>query len=258
MKYILSIFLVTFFACSAWAESSPYVVLAGSVPPYHFEQNNIAVGPSVEILQAMFERMGLPFSPEDVRFPAWARAQKETREKPNRIIIGMALTEERKPLYKWVGPITTLRLGLVARKKDKIRILDPLDLFRYRIGTIGGGAPESILRHTYNMPLRRMVALNKDRQQMLMLNHGRVDLITHAVAATPILLRQEGLNPDDFEMVYVLKESGLYYALSSSISDQEVTRFQEAFDAVMAERKETLGRTMDVELLDVIEGAARQ
>ena len=52
---------------------------------------------------------------------------------------------QREKLFKWVGPITDLTMGLVGLKTNSIKLQSIEDADKYRIGTIRDGAPEQLV-----------------------------------------------------------------------------------------------------------------
>ncbi|PMJ90595.1 hypothetical protein BCU12_11810 [Vibrio sp. 10N.261.55.A7] len=45
-------------------------------------------------------------------------------------------TEHRENLFNWVGPITDIKVIVLARKRDNIIINDSVEMHRYKIGVI--------------------------------------------------------------------------------------------------------------------------
>ena len=209
-----------------------FVVYAGDLPPFHYagEDSKQVEGVSIDILKIIMRTSGIKFHPELVRMAPWARAIKETELRPDHMLLGVAKTEERAPLFKWIGPLCTVRMGLVAKKSRHIRIHSADDIPKYSIGVINNSAPASLLHESVGIPMDRLALLTENLQQFRMLEAERVDLITHVDTVAPYFMRRLGYNPDDYEMVFVMKELPLYIVVNRFTDDAVVEALQHALD----------------------------
>jgi len=64
---------------------------------------------------------------------------------PGSLLFSTARTSQREKLFKWVGPITDLTIGLVSLKTKNIKLQSIKDADKYRIGTIRDGSPEQLV-----------------------------------------------------------------------------------------------------------------
>lgn len=210
-----------------------FLVYAGELPPYHAVGEDKQVhGVSIDILEELMRRSNIGFDSKTVRHAPWARAIQETELKPGRMLVGVARTEQREKLFKWIGPFCTLKMGLIAKKSRHIRMREVKDISAFTIGVINKSAPASVLQSDFGVPESRIVALSDGDQQFKMLEAGRVDLITHVDSVAPYFMTQLGYNPQDYEMVYVLKVLPLYYAVNVATDDALVMRMQRSFEAM--------------------------
>ncbi|UZP65819.1 transporter substrate-binding domain-containing protein [Desulfovibrio mangrovi] len=212
------------------AARAGFVVFAGDLPPYHFEDaNKRIVGISVEVLTEMMRRCDMAFHPELVRNPPWARALKETELIPDHLLIGVVRTADREPLFKWIGPLSTIRMGLIAKKSRHIRIRDKDEIRNYSIGAINNSAPASLLQ-AEGFPKEKLTLLTDNNQQFRMLQAERVDLITHVDTVAPYFMRELGYALEEYEMIHVIREVPLYFAVNKATDDAVVARLQHALD----------------------------
>ena len=65
-----------------------------------------------------------------------------------------------------------------------------------------------------------------------MLDAGRIKLWAYEENVARWFIKKEGLNNNNFEVVYTLKESDLYYAFSKDIGIDKQQRLQKAIDEV--------------------------
>lgn len=206
---------------------------SGDLQPFNYVNNaGVFDGLAVEVLRRISSRAGCPVQPRMIREISWARALDDVATGQGDIIFSLVRTPEREELFQWVGPLGQLRLGLVAQKRETIRISSRAELLNQRIGVVRGSAPASLLEDMLGADPPNMKRLVGNEQQFRMLEEGRVDLVTQSAAAAPQILDDMGLNPDDFEMVYVLSEYPLYYALSPDADSAMITRMQKELDAM--------------------------
>lgn len=211
--------------------AEPYTFYAGIVPPFtELNDDGSITGVSVDVVGSLMRTLGQEVDPRGIRHISWARAVFTVETTPGTALFGVARTSRREDKFKWVGPIAELNLGLVARKSEGVVVRGPEDLLRYRLGVVRDSGAAHILEEEYGVPCSAMEMVKNDATQFRMLNAGRVDVVTQADTAAPSQLHKLGLNPADFEMVYVLKRLELYLAFNPAIDDATVARLQAALD----------------------------
>jgi len=229
------------------ARCADFQLLCGNLIPLNYKNaHGDAEGSSVEILEQIMSKARAPVCAKHCRFEPLARALADLDEKPDTVFMSMAMTEQRKQRYKWVGPIYSMKLSLIARKDKHIRITAPADLERYVIGVIRESAPAQILVNHYGISGKNFVELSRDTQQFGMLKKGRVDLITHTDISAPLVLEHMGLSPEEFEMVFVLKSIDLYFAFNRQTGDALINRPQSELNAMKEVRVDGGSLYMDI------------
>lgn len=229
MRFVLPLlsFVIVLVAWSAsFADPGHgFHVLASNNPPFNYQDDTGVVrGISVDVLKTIMERAYRPVDRENIQVINWARAVHKTTHEPNYALLSPARTPKRESMFAWVGPIHSFTLGLIARKARKIRIDGPDDLKYYAIGVIRDSAPAHILEDKYNLKAKDMHPLANDDQLFRMLDRGRVDLVPRGAMSATYWLERVGLNPDDYEMVHVLKKLDLYIGLSPGTDPDLVHR----------------------------------
>lgn len=262
MKQLLRkyVFLAAFFtlATASTGLCADFRILSGNLLPVNYKaEGGTARGFAVEILIRLMNDAGLRADADDVRFEPWARAVEDTEMTPNTVLMTMAMTPQRKPRFKWVGPVFTMNLGLLAQKSRHIRIADWSDLNRYVIGVVRDSAPEQILSTKLAETSQSLHPLNSDLQQFRMLAMKRVDLVTHTDISAPLVIRQSGMNPDDFEMVFVLRSIDLYYAFNPETDDALIDELQEGLAALKKQRKDGSSAYMNIVAKHLQQGRIR-
>jgi len=229
LSFLLCLCMVAVFANCANAGGITYYV--GKVSPFTMQENDGTVrGAAVDMVRLIMEKVGSPVADNDMLVVSWARAVEDTETTPGTALFCLARTAPRETRFKWAGPIATLKLGLVARKRDKLIIHAPSDILKYKVSVIRNSAPAQILMDEYDIPYDSLTFLKDDELQFKMLTDGRVDLIAQADVAAPDWIRRLDLNQADYEMVHVIKQLDLYLAFNKQTGDAFVAQVQAALD----------------------------
>ena len=63
----------------------------------------------------------------------------------NTVLFSMSRTSNREKLFKWVGPVVSAKIVVLAKKSDNYKINSIEDLNKYRIGTVAKDIGEQLL-----------------------------------------------------------------------------------------------------------------
>lgn len=101
-----------------------FVVYAGQLPPINYRADNESpvMGIAVDVLAYLFRRAGVEFYPADIEQVPWARALELVQHQTGTVLVTVGRTAAREDLFSWVGPVSSIRLGLVAMRDRKIKI----------------------------------------------------------------------------------------------------------------------------------------
>ncbi|MGE4192580.1 MAG: substrate-binding periplasmic protein [Pseudodesulfovibrio sp.] len=228
---ILFLFLIV-----GTARASDFVFYVGEIFPFiQVSKSGEVGGPIVDVVSELMGGAGDPVRAEEFRSISFPRSLEILETTPGTGMFLLARTPQREPLFKWVGPLVELKLGLVARKSSNIVIRSKEDLKRYSISVVRNSGPMHLLQNDPVLKDVRREVVKDDVLQMRMLNAGRVDMVCQADTAAPHVLESVGLDPDDFEMVYVLSNLPLYLAFNRAVDDGFIARLQAAMDAMRKE-----------------------
>lgn len=202
-------------------------------PPFNYVEDGRLKGIAVELLVAATALAGSPVQVKDIRIQPWARAFHNTLEGPSRVLFSTTRTAARETLFKWVGPIGSNHVVLLAKKSRAIRIDNLQQLNHYRIGAIRDDVGELFLRdlHLENAIISLGVTANSIAK---MLQSDRIDLWAYGESSALQTLTSIGAHSDDYHVVYILKTLELYYAFSRDVEDKLVNQLQIAIDQLRA------------------------
>jgi ABC-type amino acid transport substrate-binding protein len=208
-------------------------IMTEELPPYNFEQGGEVHGISADILLEIMKKNGISIERKSIQLFPWPRAYRMTLKISGSILFSAARTAEREKLFKWVGPITDLNIGLTALKSRKIKLTSLADAARYRIGTIRDGAPEQLLLRA-GVPEKGLDRIAGPELNIKKLQAGRIDMFAFNVPSTQYLMIKRGIDPDKYESVYTLKHADLYYAFNKNTDD----RLIDALNRTLQEMKQ--------------------
>jgi polar amino acid transport system substrate-binding protein len=235
---ILLVFISLISTSCLFAANIPiFTILTEEWQPYNFKKDGIVQGISTDMLVLMLKKMGAAQKRQDIMLVPWARGYNMLQNKPGTILFTTTMTEERKKMFKWVGPIFEIELNLYALKKRHIKINSIEDIKKYRIGTQREDVVESLLVKKTGMKVTQFERVAASILNMKKLHAGRIDIVPQCKETTIIKCREAGLDPNEFEPVYTLDKKSNYYAFHKDTSDDVISEFQSAFDTLKKEGK---------------------
>lgn len=237
MKNKLTLLIVMFFimipslfSSNSFADSAKdLLIITEEYPPFNFKKDGKLQGISIDLIMSMYEKMGLSIGRRDIKLWPWARGYKSALTKKNTCLFSTTRTEERDKLFKWVGPIAPTQIVLVAKKSKKIKINSLSDVKAYKVGVVRDDVGEQLLTNggVGGKSIDRTPSLLTNIKK---LNAGRLDMISYEENVTSWTIKSAGLNPDDYETVYVLKKSELFFTLHKDTDSAIAQKLQKALD----------------------------
>ena len=207
-----------------------YTWLTEEYYPFNYEQNGVMKGVAVDLLRMIWAELGTPEQP--VEAMPWARAYERVQHEPATVLFCMARTPEREHAFRWAGPIASVRFALIARKDRHISLDSLNDLKGLSVGTVREDISDTLLAEYRGKASIQPVA--RMRQNIDKLMTGRLDLVAYEEGSWRKVTVREGLDPDSFETVYVLRETPVYFAFHPGTPAELVDAFQSALDKVKA------------------------
>ncbi len=133
-------------------------------------------------------------------------------------------------MFKWVGPVIGLTFVIIAPKYKDIKIEKFDDLLKYRVGTVRDDAAEQLLV-AKGYPKALLKDVSRPYQNAKKLQYNRIDMWAYPLIPAKWVLKENNLNPSNYEAVYsILEGDKLYFAFNKNIPDSIVNKFQKVFD----------------------------
>jgi polar amino acid transport system substrate-binding protein len=189
-----------------------------NMPPYSYIENGKASGVSTEILNKITKNSSV--SIEKIEILPWKRSYDKVLSTKNTVLYSAGRSEQREHLFKWVGPIDKIRVGVVAKKSSKFNIRKIADFRSYKIGTITKSFVEQKLlkEGVYQDNLDSFISIESQVKKLI---SGRVDMVAFSIPAICYFLQEAGENLNDYKEVYLLGEAELYFAFNKD-SDEDI------------------------------------
>jgi len=208
-----------------------FTVYTEQLPPFNFMENDKVIGSSTRLLEALLEKSGHTIAHGKINLVPWSRGYHEALNTKNTILYSMARTPEREELFKWVGPINKLTIGLIAKKASHLVINKPECLNNYTIAVMHDTAAESILKNLGMKPAN-MERFSNPLAQIKKLHEGRVDAMAFGVEGMYQMLTTAGIDPSLYETIYILKQSDLYFAFHKETDDALIGKLNEILKTI--------------------------
>lgn len=204
-------------------------IMTESYPPLNFSRNGQLQGVSVDLMDDLLKKVNSKLSRRDIELVPWARGYLNLRTQKNTCLFSMTRTRERENLFKWVGPICTSRIVLIAPKASRISVKSVDDLKKFRIGVVRDDVGELLLVEK-GIKREELSIVASPERNADKLKAGRIDLWACGDMVARWIMKEKGLNPQDYETVFVLTDSEQFYAFHIDTSDQVIRKFQSALN----------------------------
>ena len=221
--------LILLLSFSSWAQELRFYV--GGLPPYaRVDQPGSPTGLAVDLMQSMMERIGKPFSADQITVINWARAVHEVEYSDGTALLILARLPEREDRFKWVGPIDRIDIGIFARRDSGIVISEPSDMLTHSIGVVRNTAPILLLLSVLPEAENNLELLSGIPTQLRMLRESRVDLIVQANDAVQMMMTGHDMEQSEYAMAYPLGTLDLYFGFHKGTDDSLIELLQDALD----------------------------
>jgi polar amino acid transport system substrate-binding protein len=154
-------------------------------------------------------------------------------EEENVVLFGTTHTKVRQDIFKWVGPLARKRDILVAKKGAGIKITNLEDAKKVkRIGTLREDTRGRFLQQHGFTNLEPVSDEQKNAKKLVL---GRIDLWAYKKPGLKTVCELAGVDYNEVEEVYSLREIDVSIAFSKKTSDSIVQMWQKAFKEMSAD-----------------------
>lgn len=224
-KSIISIFLVMLFSSIVFSAKPPLTIYTeDNSAPLNFVEKGQLRGLSVEVVYEIMKRLGVSYKIEVV---PWARGYDKLESTPNVMLFSTTLTNQRRKLFQWVGPVARIKWAFYAKKDSNIQINNLQDAKNIgRIGTYRDDAREQFLKKE---GFTNLESVNSNVLNVRKLMRNRIDLMASSNVGISKTAIDAGYSRQDLREVFVIKTADLYLAFSSETPKSTVREWNKAF-----------------------------
>jgi len=201
------------------------VVYAGPNPPFNFREKGMVKGLGFDLLEASLATIRSKFSQDEIDLDIWNKVYNEALNHPTTFLISTARLKDRESLFQWVGPLATVRLGVITKRQTQIpKATTTMDVLRpLRIATIKETAAEKILfKELGEHPNLTITRLSTPIQGYKMLEYDRIDALVYTDIPFVYHLVSEGQDVHNYKMAYVLLNTDYYIAAGKNVPKEQI------------------------------------
>lgn len=221
---------------------APIKLMTEIFPPFQYKHKDKVIGISSDIVNAIQKELEVD---NEIETHLWSEAKEIIDNHENTALFSMLRTPERESDYKWVGPLSTMKLVFFKKKGSKITLNNIDDAKKIkRIGVTKGVANFEMLS---NQGFRNLDVLTdfEDEENIRKLVDGEIDLWPTLLMSGLYNARLQGLAGEIEPIRDVIAFSGdLYIAFNIQTDDKIIQKWQSAFDKLKKEHviDEIIGR----------------
>lgn len=228
------VFFLLLFGYAQSKEIDKLTIYTEYYPPYNMIVQHQKKGISVDLLELMLKNLGSKLSRADFKFQPWARGYHLTQKKKNTLLFSTTRTKEREKLFKWVGPIHRVQIGLIAKRDANLDINNIKDLEQYKVGSVLNDVAEQMLfeKGYPKADIDSLSGNNVVDRSLKKLKYNRIDVFAYNLDVACYNIQLDGQHQRDYKMVYVLDEPDLYYAFNKNTSDELINALQAELERI--------------------------
>lgn len=214
--------------CPHAAASEKLSIFSEESPPYQFfDADGKLTGINVETFREIQRLVG---NDDPIQVVPWARAYDAILTKPRVVVLSMARTEEREPLFKWIGPLRETTYGFYG-KADSMLSLSSLEQAKAlpRIGVYLNDARDQLLTKAGFTNLDRAKSQELNIKKLMA---GRFPVYADSSLTYAKNVRQAGFSPAEVKLIYAFKRVPIYIAMSKDMPEGVVAAWQEAWETL--------------------------
>lgn len=197
--------------------------------PYNFTEKGVHKGISVDVLIEIWKKTGLNKTEKDIAMLPWARGYKLAQEQKDTCLFSMTITEERKNLFKFVGPICSSDTSIIANKSKGLKINSTEDLKKLKIGTVREDVGEQLLVSA-GLDINTLDRTNSADLLVKKLDKGRMDAAAYGMQTVKYNMKTAGIDSSQYEEIYALKKGEMAFAFHKDTDPAIIDVFQKALD----------------------------
>lgn len=192
--------------------------------PYNYAKDGKVVGTATEIVEKAAQDAKVPYT---IALGPWNRAYNTALTQKDNCVYSTTVTDERKPLFKWVTPVETVKWVVYKAKGNALTATSLEELKGKKIGGYIGDAVANYLKSQGFV----VDEAPGDDANPKKLQAGRIDAWATTDISGTKLAKDAGV---DIEKVIDIRENVMGLACNKDVDDATIASLQTALDALNA------------------------
>ena len=238
-NFILFASIVLFASVSAAQTLEEITWYTEEYPPYNYIENGNLKGVAVDLLLAVWKKIGLNKTAKDIKVVPWARGVKMIKTKPGSCLFATSLTSERKDVLGWkfVYPIPLVNdepeNHIIAKKRKNILFNSIEDLKKYdgKFGVIRGDLGEGLLQEA-GVNSSKFDKTANSLSLVKKLEKNRYNVISYSFTTAATKMKEVGIDPSNYEIVFSFPPKQMGYAFYHNTDAAILKQLQDTLDSL--------------------------
>ncbi len=227
MKYFISFFLFLGINSIIAQDFSSLKIMSEEFPPYNYSLNGEASGFSSEVLNLILKRENSSIKNFKISFLPWAESYKRLNEEKYSMLYVVTKNKFREKLFKWVGPISKAKNGLISFNGKKVE-----DLKNKFVCSVFEDAGGQMFLEKYPQFKNQLIVVQFPDQCIYMLNANRVDFFAYDLNVFNFLAKKIQLDETQFSMVENFQDAYHFFAFHKSTDDKLIQKWQKQLEEI--------------------------
>jgi len=227
MKYLSTILFIFIINTSFSQTTQNLKVMSEDFPPYNFSFNDVPTGFATEVFDLILKKENSSIKSIKVNFLPWAQSYQALQSEKNTMLFVVTRNKTREKMFKWVGPISTAKNGLIGSINKKVENLK--DKFVCSVFEDAGG---QMFLEKYPAFKNQLIVVQFPDQCLYMLNAGRVDFFAYDINVFKFLAKKLNIDQNQFQMKETFAQANHYYAFHIKTDDSLTSRWQKNLDEI--------------------------
>lgn len=214
----------------------PLVIAGTDQQPYIYQDGGKIVGWDAEIATLAASNAGVEYSL--VMENNFTDAYNKTKAGPNRALIGISYSKERKDDFKWVGPTTKTLFYIFAKKSYGYGTAIGLEACKKikSIAVVGDGWFETITLE--NLGFKNLRYYPTYAEAFAAFDRGDVEAISSEMALMSVTAKAQGkYTLSDVDLCMCYKYAFSYIAFSKDVDDRVINSIQSSLNTLITSGK---------------------
>ena len=213
-----------------WGEApGTQVFLSEEYPPLTYTlEDGTSTGFVTDLVKEINRRMG---NQETILTLDWNLVYQNALVNPNVVLFSMAQTEERAPLFHWVGPVIQTRASFYKNAASNLAV--PSLEYAKKVQKIATTSSWWMEQRLIDEGFENLVSYGSPEKCVDELLKGNVELSVFTDLTVGDIVQNAGYDMDQLQDVLLLESRNVYIGISKGTSPEYLDAFQKAYDSIV-------------------------